>query len=132
MIVTGDQVSCWVATELGIAVDLRLTVGVGYAEGAKIIQGAAFYNFTPYNIYVHVALASGHGINPTFIAAMLDYPFNQAKVRRLTGLIPLKNHVARKFAEHLGGKVEGVHEKEYEFLLLAPLGLTGLGVGLSH
>lgn len=124
MIITGDRVSIWVAKNLGIEVDLRLTVGVGWEDNGQIIMGAAFYNYTPYNIYVHVFIVPNHRLNPGFIAAFVDYPFNQAKVRRLTGLIPLKNFVARKFASDLGGKIEGCMEQALENDDLLIYGLT--------
>lgn len=41
-----------------------------------------------------------------YLWACFDYPFNQAKVHRITGLVGEGNHLARKFDEHLGFKLE--------------------------
>ena len=107
-LVTGDVVSRWVATQLGITVEIDKTAGVGWAEpDGTITIGAAFYNYTTYNMYVHLAMLPGHHLTPTFIAAFLDYPFKQAKVHRLTGLIPRKNKAGRSFAKALGATYEG-------------------------
>jgi RimJ/RimL family protein N-acetyltransferase len=37
---------------------------------------------------------------------VFDYPFNQAKVKRITGLVGEGNIEARKFDEHIGFKLE--------------------------
>lgn len=112
MIVTGDQVSRWVAGQLGIAIDIETTVGVGWSEAdGTLTQGAAFYNYSGHdggrNLFVHVALLPGHRMVPTFLAAMMDYPFNQAKVHRLTGLIARSNFLGCALARSLGGTLEG-------------------------
>ena len=107
-LVTGDQVSRWVSGQLGITVEIEKTAGVGWAdEDGMVTQGAAFYNYSGRNMYVHVALLPEHRIVPTFLAAMMDYPFRQAKVHRLTGLIPAKNECGKALAVSLGGVLEG-------------------------
>ena len=108
MLMTGDVVSLWVATKLGITIDLDKTAGVGWTDvEGHLLMGAAFYNYSGRNMYIHVYCCPGHRLVPTFVAAMMDYPFNQARVQRLTGLIPAKSECGKALAIRLGGVLEG-------------------------
>ena len=107
MIVTGDHVVQWVEEQLDITIDLRGAVGVGWMQDGHLAQGAVFYNYTGRNMYIHVACRTGYRLSPTFVAAMMDYPFTQAHVQRLTGLIPSCNEQGKALAMRLGGRLEG-------------------------
>lgn len=107
MLTIGPHVIQWVGQQLDIPVYYPLMTGIGWEDGGELTVGAIFYDYTTYNINAHIAMSVGKRLPPTFIAAFLDYPFNQARVRRLTGVVPKSNWQARELAEHFGGVLEG-------------------------
>lgn len=107
-LVTGKGVAEWVGAVIGNQFNLNSCEGIGWARGGEIIMGAAFTDFNGASINMHIALVKGERFTPTFVAAMLDYPFNQAGVKRITGLINENNRASRRFAEHLGAVQEGI------------------------
>ena len=107
MLIVGDAVCQWVGAQLGFPVHYPLSQGVGWLQDNTIKAGLLFYDYTRQNMNVHVAFTPGFRWNPTLLAAMMDYPFNQAQVQRLTGVIPKRNIPARELADHLGAELEG-------------------------
>jgi RimJ/RimL family protein N-acetyltransferase len=73
-----------------------------------IIAGVLYNYYTGTNICMHVAAVPGRKwLTRQFLFAAFDYPFNQLKVRRVTGLVPAKNEEAIRFDTHLGFELEG-------------------------
>lgn len=107
-LVLGKGVAEWVGSVLGISFNLNSAEGIGWAKDGSIVMGAAFTDFNGASINMHIALVKGERFTPTFVAAMLDYPFNQAGVKRITGLVNEHNRASRRFAEHLGAAQEGI------------------------
>ena len=105
-LLVGDGVVEWVGKQL--FTEYKGGVGIGFACGGEIVMGAVFNNYTPANIHMHIALKDGVKFSPTFVAAIMDYPFKQLGVRRVTGLIAEDNAASRRFAEGLGARFEGV------------------------
>jgi RimJ/RimL family protein N-acetyltransferase len=78
------------------------------AENDTILAGVIYNHYTGTDICMHVAAVPGkRWLNRKFLFAAFDYPFNQLKVRRVTGLVPSKNKAAQRFDEHLGFELEG-------------------------
>jgi RimJ/RimL family protein N-acetyltransferase len=72
-----------------------------------MIAGVVFSDFNGVNINMHVASdGSRRWLTKEFLRVVFDYPFNQAKVKRVTGLVGEGNIEARKFDEHIGFKLE--------------------------
>jgi L-amino acid N-acyltransferase YncA len=92
-----------------------------YLGNAKsgIITVVCAYEFMGDTAYCHIAL---EGMIPRyFVELMLDYPFNQAKVKRLVARIQKDNKKAIKFVEHLGFQmIDDGEIKQFE--LLTPRG----------
>ena len=101
----GNGVIQWVHSQLGSSAPATDATGVGWMRSGEIIAGASFNNWNGANIYMHIAAKR---FVPTFVAAIMDYPFRQLECRRVTGMITEKNVQSRRFAEHLGARIEGV------------------------
>ena len=104
----GKGVAQWVSDTLGINLDISRCEGIGWAKGGKIICGTAYAGWNGANVWLHTVIEKGRRMSPTYVAAMIDYPFNQLKVKRCSALIDQNNQVSRDFAQHLGAAVEGV------------------------
>lgn len=107
-LVLGQGVVEWVGAVLGNKFNLDTSEGIGWLRGGNIVMGAAFTDYNGANINMHIALVKGERFSPTFVAAIMDYPFNQSGVKRVSGLIDESNEQSRRFAEHLGAVQEGV------------------------
>ena len=47
-----------------------------------------------------------HAVSKAMMYLAFDYPFRQLKVKKIFGLVPERNHQARKFNLKLGFKIE--------------------------
>lgn len=66
-----------------------------------------FDNFNGANVNMHVASdGSKNWMNREYLWYCFHYPFNQLRVKRITGLVAESNHAARKFDEHIGFELE--------------------------
>ena len=80
---------------------------LGLVKGGRLVAGVVYNHASHCNIAMHIAAEGRFWPTPEFVFALFDYPFNQLKLRRMTGLVAKKNAAARRFAEHLGAKLEG-------------------------
>src|SRR3954453_10025529 len=60
------------------------------------------------SINMHVAGFHPRWISRTMLNVCFDYPFNQLGVRKIFGQVPMDNHHAIRFNEHLGFRKEAV------------------------
>lgn len=73
------------------------------------------YNWFAYDdVCMHVAAIGKSWLNRTFLWVAFDYPFNQLKCKRVTGMVPSKNVQAQRFDEHLGFVREGVKRRAWK------------------
>lgn len=72
----------------------------------ELVAGCVFHGYVKDTSMVMEN--AGEFYTPTFIAALMDYVFNKNNCKRLTGLIEANNAPARRFAEQIGGKLEGI------------------------
>ena len=80
---------------------------VALTEGGEILAVAAFDNYNKANINMHIAAVPGKSwLNREFLWYCFFYPFEQLKVRRVTGIVAASNLQARKFDENLGFTLE--------------------------
>lgn len=106
-LVLGAGVAEWVADQTG-ATGHHQPVGIGWARGGEIVAGCMFVNYSGASIDAHIAVRPGTMMAKTWVAAIIDYPFKQVKVRRVTCLIDERNTACRGFVEHLGARCEGL------------------------
>ena len=68
-----------------------------------------FHDYQPQwnNIQVSFAGAQANWLTPRGVYAMLEYPFRQVGVERITSLTPKRNRRARQFLNRFGFKHEG-------------------------
>ena len=120
----GRRLSSWLGGDMRIITEPKETIGRYVASklesGGKwtdfvafglvnndqeLMAGVVFNGYTPPAICRHIAAEK---MTPTFIAVIMDYAFRQLKCKRVTGVIDRKNRASRRFALHLGAKLEGV------------------------
>jgi RimJ/RimL family protein N-acetyltransferase len=65
------------------------------------------------SINMHVAGFHPRWISRTMLNVCFDYPFNQLGVRKIFGQVPMDNHHAIRFNEHLGFRKEAVIPDAY-------------------
>jgi RimJ/RimL family protein N-acetyltransferase len=106
-LVVGSAVVEWVGAMTGHP-RTDAAIGIGYERDGKIVQGVIFTDYTGPSIQIHIACAEGSAFFPTFVAAVMDYPFVQLGCRRVTAFVAAKNLKSRILAEHFGGFLEGV------------------------
>lgn len=103
MIVVGQGVVDWVAQRaLGFfGSDSR---AIGLSKNGKIVAGVVYTEYNGKNVFVHQAIEGR--ITRQYLWTICDYPFNQLKVDRITGMIPEGNSKARTAAEKIGFELE--------------------------
>lgn len=110
-IVIGQPVVEWVAKQTSDYGNFGAAVGFGVERDGALVAGIVFNEFNGANMNFHVASdGSRNWMNRTLLWIVFDYAFNQAKVKRLTGLIGSGNVASQEFARHIGGKLEAVLE----------------------
>lgn len=106
MLILGDGVIQWVSIMLGFPLQEK-AVGIGWMRHGEPQIGIVFYDYSPENMFIHVAMKPKAYWSPVFCMALMDYAFTQARVGRLTGMFPSRNTAALKFALKAGAHFEG-------------------------
>lgn len=103
----------WVAQRTNEAGDFGAPVGIGLQEWNEkkkcwdLIAGVAYCQFNGPNIVCHIASdKTKRWMTRGYLWTIFDYPFNQAKVERITVCIGQGNPDSIKFVEHLGFEFE--------------------------
>lgn len=82
-------------------------VGIGWQAAGEIRAGVVYNDYNGVNLCMHVASdGTKQWLRREYLWTCFDYPFNQARVSRVTGLVGEGNIEARRFDEHLGFKLE--------------------------
>ena len=101
-----ELIGRYVASKLPAGVTWDNFVGFGLVnDDDELVAGAVFNGYRHPAICMHIAAEK---MTPTFVAAIMDYPFRQLGCKRITGVIDRKNKKSRHFAKHLGASLEGV------------------------
>lgn len=83
--------------------------GIAVRKGGEILGALVFENVGRHNAWVHVAGdSSGHWLTRKALKAVFLYAFGICGLDRISGYIEAGNTGSRRFAEHLGFKVEAV------------------------
>lgn len=84
-------------------------VGIGLVRRGEIVAAVVFESIGTHNAWAHVCGIPGrHWLNREAVRVPFVYAFNVCKLDRLSGHIEASNTDSRRFAEHLGFKVEAV------------------------
>lgn len=87
----------------------REFTALGLVKDGELVAGVIYNLYTGTSICMHVGAKPGRRwLTRGFLYAAFDYPFNELKCRRVTGLVPSKNSDARRFDRHLGFEFEGI------------------------
>ena len=106
-IVIGQGVVDWVAAHTQACGGFGSAVGIGLESGGKLIAGVAYSDWNGVNIVAHIASdGSKLWMTREYLRTIFDYPFNQAKVNRITCWIAEGNKESIKLCEHIGFKLE--------------------------
>lgn len=107
MIVIGDAVCAWVASQAG-GEYYGGGVGFGIEKQGRIVCGVFFENFTGRSVQIHVALEPGQRMTREWLRALFGYAFNQLKVLKIVGVIDSENSASLRFTRHIGFTDESV------------------------
>jgi len=101
-----DTIGRYVSSKLTDGVEWTDFVAFGLVnKDDELMAGVVFNGYTHPAICMHIAAEK---MTPTFVAVVMDYAFRQLKCKRVTGVIDRHNKASRRFALHLGAKLEGV------------------------
>lgn len=104
-----QRVGTWVCDKTGGTYD-PCSVAIGLEQHGELIAGVLFDQYNGKSICMHVAAVGPNWLTREYLAVCFDYPFNQAKVTKILGLVDSKNTLARRFDEHLGFRLEATIE----------------------
>lgn len=103
-----DLVGPWVTEKLGCSWNKGRGVTIGLLHPDKgLVAGVLFEDWNGANILMHVAAVPGrHWLTREFLWFVFYYPFEQLKVKRITGLVASTNLDAIRFDKNLGFELE--------------------------
>ena len=82
---------------------------VGWQEHGVLRAVTMWDGFSECDCNIHIASdGTGHWLRRPFLRMSFYHPFMQWGHRRVTGMVPAKNHAALRFDLHLGFKQEGI------------------------
>lgn len=82
---------------------------IGWQEHGTLRAVTIYDGFSECDCNMHIASdGTGNWLRRAFLKASFSHPFLQWNLRRVTGLVPSKNHAALRFDLHLGFKQEGL------------------------
>lgn len=105
-----DRVAKWVGDHIPGGIDFGPCVAIGIGRGGELIAGAVYSDYQPCYRSMQFSMAA---TTPTWavratISALLEYPFRQLGVGRLTTLTRSSNTRALRLNTGLGFVREGV------------------------
>ncbi|MDS1142389.1 GNAT family protein [Pusillimonas sp. SM2304] len=108
MIFDADVIGPWVASRIeGMTYYPGTSTGIARVKDGKIVAGVLYQDHNGPNVFAHIAVDPG-GMNRRFLSIIFDYPFNQLKAKRITGVVASSNAAAKKLDEHLGFELEAI------------------------
>lgn len=105
MLVMGEAVGRWVCEKAG-GTWTPICQAIGQMHDGQLIAGIMYDAYTGASIAMHSRVDDPRRVSRQWIWAIFDYPFNQLKVKRVTGLVSMANKKAQETNEHLGWKRE--------------------------
>ena len=146
-----EALAAWVATQIphvgegGFGPCTAIGIATGHGWDAKFYGAVVFHDYQPRTgtIQVSAASLSPRWAEPGILRALLHYPFQQIRVRKLWMAIPHDNAKALQFNLHLGMVREAVLRHHFElagwaettivvrFWLIAGM-FVALGLGIFY
>lgn len=108
-IITGqdDRVGMFVAQKIGKGSNFTEFSAIGLEEDGKLIAGVVFTDYNGVSVSMHVAAEPGRRwMTREYLWFCFYYPFEQMRVKRITGVVEEGNLDAQRFDEHLGFQLE--------------------------
>lgn len=105
-IIYGQTVVDWVAKQMKRGDGYGLAQGLGMVKNGEIVAGVVYNEFNGVNINAHIAIKDKTVLTKKFLWMIFDYPFNQCKVKRISGFIEDENKAAIEFDKKLGFEYE--------------------------
>lgn len=103
-----DIVGPWVTARGGGVYMPGTCSAIGRLDAGELVGGVLYEDYNGANVMAHIAGEGQGWLDREFLWMMFDYPFNQLKVNRITGIVPSSNEAARRFDEHLGFVQEAI------------------------
>lgn len=101
-----ELIGRYVAQKQGQTEDWKNFVAIGLLNSNdELIAGVVFDGYSHPNICMHI---SAERLSKNFMDAIVRYPFEQLQCKRITGTILKSNKKSRRFANHMGFKLEGI------------------------
>jgi RimJ/RimL family protein N-acetyltransferase len=102
MLVQGEFVARWVMEKVGSYTEGM--TAIGWEKDGIIVAGTAFENWNGNNMFGHQRIDS----SPTksYWIAVINYIFNQVKVKRFTATVEADNHKAISLNHKIGFVIE--------------------------
>lgn len=100
-----ERVGKWVCEKAG-GLWTEGNPGIGVEVDGRLVVGVTYDGYTGSSICIHSRCDDPNATSREFYRLIFDYPFNQLKVKRVTGLVCCTNQRARRLDEKLGFKYE--------------------------
>lgn len=97
----GEKVGRWVCEKAG-GNWTHLCSAIGQEYNGELIAGIMFDGYTGASISMHSRCDDPKHVSRKFFWMIFDYPFNQLKVNRVTGIVSTANTKAKEIDEKLG------------------------------
>jgi RimJ/RimL family protein N-acetyltransferase len=98
----------WALDKIGIAGFRSDARAIGLERDGDLVAVVVFDGFSAADANMHIASdGTRRWMSKELLLAAFAYPFQQIKLRRLTGIVPAKNKDALAFDEHIGFVREG-------------------------
>lgn len=82
---------------------------IGLERHGSLVAGVIYEGFNGVNVWMHVAAVPGaRWMTRAYLRYCFQYPFDEMKVKRISGYVNASNQAARRFDEHLGFRREAV------------------------
>lgn len=111
-LVLGPSVVEWVAKNTNEFGNFGCSIGIGWESDGEIVAGVVFNDYNGPNICGHIAITNGR-MDRRFLKVIFDYPFNQAKVLRITCMVGEGNTKSQNLCKRLGfheeTRLDGAH-----------------------
>lgn len=102
-----QMVAKWVQSQFPDTPNFAPCTAIGIADDNRLIAGVVYNNYCGHTITVSMASTGRRWCNRRTIRALLAYPFEQLKVRRLEANVAKRNKDTRRLLERAGFKSEG-------------------------
>ena len=107
-----ELIGRYVARKQGKTDDWQNYAAIGLLNSnEELVAGVVFDCYQHPNILMHI---SAERLSRGFMDAIVRYPFEQLQCKRITGTILKSNKKSRRFANHMGFKLEGVMRNAHE------------------